>query len=110
MKKPLKLVQGSLDILILRAVSQHPVHGYGIMAWIKATGGEELELEEGALYHALHRLDRKGLIKGDWQLSPDTGRKTKVYCLTKKGVEQLAEEEAQWEGYIRLLQRVMTSG
>ena len=110
MKKRLKLVQGSLDLLVLRAVSQNPIHGYGIMGWIKATGGEEIELEEGALYHALHRLDRRGLIKGRWQISPDTGRKAKFYSLTKKGEAQLAEETAQWEGYIRLLQRVMSSG
>ena len=110
MKKRLKLVQGSLDLLVLQAVSENPIHGYGIMAWIKATGGEEIELEEGALYHALHRLDRKGFIKGRWQISPDTGRKAKFYSLTKKGVAQLAEETAQWEGYIRLLQRVMSSG
>ncbi len=110
MDRPLKLVQGSLALLILRAVSQRPLHGYGIMAWIRAIGGEELELEEGALYHALHRLDRKALIKGEWRRSPDTGRKAKFYSLTKKGVEQLAEETAQWEGYIRLLQRVMAPG
>ena len=108
--RPLKLVQGSLAFLILRAVSQRPLHGYGIMAWVMAVGGEELELEEGALYHALHRLDRKGLITGEWQLSPDTGRKAKFYSLTQKGKEQLVEETAQWEGYIRLLQRVMAPG
>jgi PadR family transcriptional regulator PadR len=109
LKKPLKLVQGSLDLLILRAVSRSPIHGYGIMAWIKTVGGEELGLEEGALYHALHRLDRKGLIQGEWEISPDTGRKAKFYSLTPEGVEQLAEETAQWEGYIRLLQQVMAS-
>lgn len=106
----MKLVQGSLDLLVLQAVSQQPVHGYGIKAWIDGVSDQELELDEGALYHALHRLDRKGLIKGTWQISPDTNRKSKVYSLTKKGRARLAEETAQWEKYIQLLQRVMASG
>lgn len=109
-ERHLRLVQGSLDLLVLQAVSQRPAHGYGIKAWIDAVSDQELELDEGALYHALHRLDRKALIKGSWQISSDTGRKTKVYNLTKKGRARLAEETAQWERYIQLLQRVMASG
>lgn len=109
-KRHLRLIQGSLDLLVLQAVSQQPVHGYGIKAWIDAVSDQELELDEGALYHALHRLDRKALIKGAWQISPDTGRRAKVYSLTKKGRARLAEETVQWKRYIQLLQRVMTSG
>src|SRR5258708_7122334 len=90
------LLQGSLDMLILRALSLGPMHGYGIIQRIRQMSDEMLLIEQGALYPALYRIQQRSWIKSNWELS-ETGRKAKYYTLTKTGKKQLAVEEETWD-------------
>ncbi len=94
------LYTGTLDVLILKAVSCQPMHGYGVGRWIRLTTSQELQVQEGALYPALHRLERKGWLKEDWGLS-ETGREAKYYTLTAVGRRQLRTEVDRWNRYAR---------
>jgi len=89
------LFTGTLDLLILKALQQGPLHGYAIGRWIRDTGGGPLQVEEGALYPALHRLQKAGLLSADWGQT-ETGRQAKFYELTAAGRERLAAETARW--------------
>lgn len=88
------LYTGTLDVLILRSLVDGSLHGYGIGLWLRKTSGEVLKVKEGVLYPALHRLQRKGLVKGKWDTT-DTGRRAKFYRLTPSGREELASETAR---------------
>ena len=92
------LYVGTLDVLILKAVSWRPMHGYGIGRWIRQTTDDVLAVQEGALYPALHRLQRKGWLDEDWGLT-DTGREAKYYRLTPVGRRQLRAEITRWRAY-----------
>jgi transcriptional regulator len=92
------LFVGTLDVLILKAVSWGPMHGYAIGRWIKTTTNDALQVQEGALYPALHRLQRKGLLEEEWGVS-ETGREAKYYKLTTAGRRQLRAEAARWKEY-----------
>ena len=92
------LYTGTLDVLILKALSWAPMHGYAIGRWIRQTTANALEVQEGALYPALHRLERKGLLEEEWGLT-DTGRQAKYYRLTPEGRKQLRAEIARWTRY-----------
>ncbi len=89
------LVTGTLDILILKAVSWGPRHGYAIGRWIRDTTAEALIVQEGVLYPALHRLERRGLLREEWGTT-DTGREAKYYELTAAGRRQLTAETKRW--------------
>jgi transcriptional regulator len=89
------LYTGTLDVLILKALSWGPTHGYAIGRWIRQTTEDALEVQEGALYPALHRLERKGWLKDEWGLT-ETGRQAKFYELTPAGQKQLRAEIARW--------------
>jgi len=89
------LFVGTLDILILKSVSLGPQHGYGIGRWIRQTTNEVLQVQEGALYPALHRLQRKGLVEEEWGVS-ETGREAKYYRITPLGRRQLRAEASRW--------------
>jgi PadR family transcriptional regulator, regulatory protein PadR len=95
MPKEVDLLPGTLDLLILKAVSLGPEHGYGILLRIGQISGDALEIEQGALYPALYRLERRGLLKTEWGVS-DNNRKAKFYQLTKLGQGRLTEETAGW--------------
>jgi transcriptional regulator len=90
------LFTGTLDLLVLQTLRWGAKHGYGIGKWIGERTGGAVELEESALYPALHRLEKKGLITGGWGLT-DTGRKARFYTLTKRGSKTLQKETARWE-------------
>jgi transcriptional regulator len=90
------LLQGTLDMLILRAVSLGPLHGYGIIQRIRQMSGEMLSIEQGSLYPALYRIEQKGWVSAKWEVS-ETGRRAKFYALTKPGRRQLEAEEASWD-------------
>ena len=90
------LFTGTLDLLILKAVSWAPRHGYGIGRWIRETTSDVLNVQEGALYPALHRLERKGWLSEEWRES-ETGRQAKYYTLTVKGRAQLRAERKRWQ-------------
>jgi PadR family transcriptional regulator, regulatory protein PadR len=92
------LFVGTLDVLILKAVSWGPTHGYAIGRWIRRTTNDGLQVQEGALYPALHRLERKGLLEEEWGVS-ETGREAKYYKLTSAGRRQLRTEVARWKQY-----------
>ncbi|HSA54825.1 MAG TPA: PadR family transcriptional regulator [Gemmatimonadaceae bacterium] len=96
------LFTGSLDLLILKAVSWGPLHGYAIGRWIRQTTGDVLTIQEGALYPALHRLERSGLLDEEWGLT-DTNREAKFYRLTPAGRKQLRQETARWRDYSRVM-------
>ena len=98
------LFTGSLDLLILKALSRGPQHGYAIGRWIRNTTSDVLTIQEGALYPALHRLERRGFLEEEWGTS-ETGREAKFYRLSTAGQAQLKSESARW----RLYARVMTS-
>lgn len=89
-------LQGALDLLILRTVAQEALHGYGIAMRIQAFSGGVLEVEEGSLYPALHRLAERKLLSSEWRAT-ETGRRAKFYSLTKAGREQLEREVESWE-------------
>jgi len=90
------LFTGTLDLLILQTLKWGAMHGYGIGKWIHNRTQGTVDLEESALYPALHRLEKKGLIEGGWGQT-DTGRRARFYTLTKKGWETLQKEKARWE-------------
>jgi transcriptional regulator len=89
------LFVGTLDILVLKAVSWGPRHGYAIGRWIRDTTEDVLSVQEGALYPALHRLERKGLLAEEWRVT-ETGRDAKFYALTAAGRAQLRAEVVRW--------------
>jgi transcriptional regulator len=94
------LFVGTLDVLILKALSWGPMHGYGIGRWIRQTTEDALRIQEGALYPALHRLQRKGWLEEEWGLT-ETGREAKYYKLSPAGRRQLRTEIARWQSYAR---------
>jgi PadR family transcriptional regulator PadR len=95
MGKRLDLLQGTLDMLILKAVSLGPLHGYGILLRIQQISKDRLEIQQGSLYPALYRLEHDGLIASDWGES-ENKRKAKYYCLTVAGRRQLHQETRNW--------------
>jgi transcriptional regulator len=94
------LYVGTLDLLILRALVDGPLHGYGIGRWIRSSTEDVLSVQEGVLYPALHRLERKGLIDEEWGIT-DTKREAKFYRLTRAGRRQLTAETARWDRHAR---------
>jgi PadR family transcriptional regulator len=92
------LLHGALDALVLKTLSSGPRHGYAIATHIETTTEEAVLVEEGSLYPALYRLERRGLVEAEWGTS-ELGRRAKLYRLTPKGREQLAAETAQWRRF-----------
>ncbi len=102
----LDLLQGTLDVLILKTLSWGPAHGYAIVRWIQQLSGDQLIVSEGSLYPALHRLDERGWVESEWKISA-TGRRAKFYRLTTKGRVQLRTEQATWRRFVRAVSRVL---
>lgn len=96
MGKPTDLVQGTLDLLILRAIQHQPKHGWAIAKHIRQSSNDVLRVQQGSLYPALYRLQRDGWIAGSWAAT-ETGREAKIYTLTHAGREHLQREIATWE-------------
>jgi len=90
------LLQGTLDMLILRALGLGPLHGYGVIQRLRQMSGEMLSVEQGALYPALSRIEQKGWVTSEWGVN-ETGRQAKFYTLTRAGRKQLQVEEASWD-------------
>ena len=90
------LLQGTLDLLTLKALSLGPLHGYGVIQRIRQMSDEMLNIEQGALYPALYRIEQKGWVSSEWGTT-ETGRQAKFYTLTKAGRKQLRVEEASWD-------------
>ncbi|MGA2649586.1 MAG: PadR family transcriptional regulator [Terracidiphilus sp.] len=95
-EKAIDLLQGTLDLMILKAVSLGPLHGYGVLLRIQQISGEELVIQQGSLYPALYRLEHQGAITSEWGES-ENNRKAKYYSLTAVGQERLVEETDKWD-------------
>lgn len=95
MGKPTDLVQGTLDLLILKTISLEPHHGWAIARRIQQVSRDVLQVQQGSLYPALHRLEQQGWIRAEWRES-ETGRRAKFYALTRTGQKQLDRELASW--------------
>lgn len=105
MPKPSDLLQGTLDLLILKTIAKEPLHGWGIAKRIQLLSGEVLSVGQGSLYPALHRLEQQGWIRAEWKES-DLGRSAKFYSLTREGKKQLEHELKIWgrlSGAVQLL-------
>ena len=101
------LLRSSLDLLVLKALSWGPMHGYAISEWIDGASESVLLLEEGTLYPALHRLERRGWIAAEWGVS-DNNRRAKFYQLTRAGKKQVTREAREWEQTQAILARFLT--
>jgi transcriptional regulator len=100
------LLQGTLDFLVLKTLSWGEMHGFEISRWIQQATDEVLRVEEGTLYPALHRLDRKGLIVGQWGVS-DRGRRAKFYRLTPAGEKALRQESREWGRFVEAVNKLV---
>ncbi|HKF45177.1 MAG TPA: PadR family transcriptional regulator [Thermoanaerobaculia bacterium] len=103
------LLQGTLDVLILKTLRAAPMHGWGISQRIQQLSEDVLQVNQGSLYPALYRLEGKGWIRSTWGAS-ENNRKARFYELTKKGLRQLAEEEEGWERFAQAVSRVLAAG
>jgi len=108
MSKPKDLVQGTLDLLILRIVALEPVHGWAIAQRIQQMSGDVLQVGESALYPALHKLEHQGWIKAEWKIS-DNNRRARYYSLTHAGRKALSEEAANWKRLSAAISSVVES-
>lgn len=99
---------GTLDLLILKAVERGALHGYAIGSWIRERTDGVLDVGEGALYPALHRLEKRGWLGADWGRS-ESGRQVKLYALTGRGVRQLEDDSARWREHARAVTAVLQS-
>lgn len=105
-RAPSDLLQGTVDVLILRTLAWQPMHGYGISDWVRERSRGVLSIEGAALYQALHRLERKKLVASSWGLS-DNNRKAKFYQLTAEGRRQLRTDSSTWREYADAVVRVL---
>ena len=106
--KDAAVLQGTVELLVLKRLSSGPMHGYGIARWIEAATDDVLRVEEGSLYPALYRMIRKGWIKGEWGTS-DNNRRAKFYRLTKAGERELGEQVHGWARLSRAVSRAVAS-
>ncbi len=106
MAEATELLHGTLDALVLKTLSWGPRHGYAIARWIEDVTGDALRIEEGSLYPALYRMERRGWVEAEWGLS-ETNRRVKFYRLTRAGRERLKVETAQWSQFTTAVSKVL---
>ena len=100
------LLQGTLDLMILKALSWGPMHGFAVAKWIRSTTDDVLQIDDGALYPALHRMEHRGLIDADWDLT-ENKRRAKYYRLTAKGRQELRVRATSWDRYASAVSKVI---
>jgi PadR family transcriptional regulator, regulatory protein PadR len=100
------VLQGTLDLLVLKVLSKEPLHGYAIAGRIQQISDSALRVEEGSLYPALHRMEEDGWVKAEWSKN-ELGRRVRVYAVTKAGLKQLADEERRWADLSAAVGRVL---
>jgi transcriptional regulator len=100
------LLQGSLDVIVLKTLSWQPMHGFGIARWIQSVTDDALQVEEGSLYPALYRMENKGWIKAEWRLT-ENNRRAKYYRLTPVGKRQLTEASETWDSFADAMTKIM---
>src|SRR5215470_2042886 len=96
MSKPSDLVQGTLDLLILKILALEPLHGFAVSVRLRQVSGDVLQVSDGSLYPALHKLEQEGWIRAEWKMS-ENNRRVKFYALTRMGRRQLGQETANWQ-------------
>ena len=106
MAADLDLVQGTLDVLVLKALQYGPRHGYAVARWIRETTDGTLAVEEGALYTSLHRMEKRGWIEAEWGVS-ENNRRAKYYQLTADGRQQLRHQASRWSHYAAAVFKVL---
>jgi PadR family transcriptional regulator PadR len=110
MSDSLSVVQGTLEMLVLRTLdAREPMHGFAILDWIRDTTDEELVVEDGALYPALRRMEKRGWLDSDWGVS-EKGRRARYYRLTSSGRTALERENARWESYVAAVAKLGPAG
>ena len=102
----LGLLQGTLDVMILKALSWGPMHGFAVAKWVRSTTDDVLQIDDGALYPALHRMEHRGLIDADWDLT-ENKRRAKYYRLTAKGRQELRSRVTSWDRYSSAVSKVI---
>jgi transcriptional regulator len=102
------LLQGTLDLLILKTLTWGPRHGYAIARWLEDTTDDALRIEEGSLYPALYRMEKRGWIEAEWGTS-EIGKRIKLYSLTRDGRAQLKTESAEWKNFTTAVAKVMNA-
>jgi transcriptional regulator len=105
-KTPIDLLYGTLDVLVLKALSWQPMHGYAITTWIRTHSDGALEIDDAALYKALHRLEQRGHLESEWGLS-ENNRRAKYYQLTSHGRKALRAEAGVWRAYATAVFKVL---
>ena len=105
-KDSLTLLKGTLDLLIMKTLSLGPLHGYEIAKWVQRRTGDDIQIEYGALYQALLRLESRGWLQAEWRKSP-TGREVRFYELTSRGKQQLEKQAESWDRYVAAMYSVL---
>jgi transcriptional regulator len=105
-QSPVDVLQGSLDLLVLKTLSWGPMHGFGIARWLRQLTDDVLQVEEGSLYPALYRMDNRGWIKSEWRLT-ENNRRAKYYQLTAAGRRQFAEQSGEWIRFAGAMSKVL---
>ena len=108
MAKTERDLYGTIELLVLKALSWAPSHGFGIARWIELVSGDDLRVEEGSLYPALYRLEAEGWIQAEWGVSAN-GRRAKFYALTPLGRRMLRAEEGRWQRFVETMTRVLAA-
>lgn len=108
MAKDVDVLQGTLNLLILKAISLGPLHGYAVLLRIQQMSGERMEIQQGTLYPALYKLEMQGLILGEWGES-ENNRRAKFYTLTKTGRKQFAMEQKKWANLTDVIQQILAT-
>ena len=109
MTKSAEVLKGTLDLMILKALEDEPLHGYGVARWLHRVTDSTLDVEDGALYPALHRLERRGWIEAEWGIT-ENNRRAKYYHLTRVGRNQLAREVSGWARFSEAVWKVVNAG
>ena len=105
-KNRIELLQGTLDMLILRALQWGPAHGYGIVQTLRSSSGDALQVETGSLYPALHRLERQGWVSAEWKLT-ESNQRARFYRITAAGKKQLAADLGRWQQMVDVIGSIM---
>src|SRR3569833_182132 len=107
-RAPVDLLQGTLDLIVLKALSWGPMHGFGLARWIQQTTEDDLQVEEGSRYPALYRMENRGWIKAQWALT-ENGRRAKYYTLSATGKRQLEAESRSWDAVSGAIAKIMAA-
>lgn len=102
------VLQGSLDVIVLKTLSWQPMHGFGIARWIQRVTDDVLQVEEGSLYPSLYRMENKGWVKAEWRTT-ENNRQAKYYRLTAAGKRQLAQSASTWEAFAEAMGKIMAA-